>query len=133
MKMSPFFVQLGRILAGYAAASAVMIAFYLLEFSTIDEASNYKEQIIRASLIYTFTYVIVVFVLPLLIVVSEWQCWRRWLAFVSADVAAGVLMLALMPTYYLLTLAIGCAPTGLTYWAIAGRHAGKWRANAAAP
>ena len=128
MRMSPFFVQLGRIVVGYVVAALVIIAFYALAFMAIDKSLNYKDQAVHAGIIYSYAYVIVIFILPLLIVFSEWRRWRQWLPHVGLVVGAGALMLAMGRTFPFLILTFGCAASGLTYWAIAGRHAGSWRA-----
>ena len=138
MRTSPFFVQLGRIVVGYAAGAIAFGLFFAMSDATTGDGfvGDSVFTSIGAGAVFSG-----IFALPIalnLVIVSEWLCWRTWRIFVGIGTLAGGILLSTMfyggmikdwaGTMSLISMVAGCAASGLTYWAIAGRHAGSWRA-----
>ena len=144
MRMSSFFIQLGRIVVGYvAAALAFGIAVVMGLISSVT-TPNSEAVTVFTSIFGLGAFFSAFFSIPfvatmlLLILLTEWTSLRHWGVYLGVGLAGGAAMLMplLMQTatnrpeewsaFGLLVL--GSVASGLTYWAIAGRHAGSWRA-----
>lgn len=138
MTISPFFAQLSRIIIAYIVAAFVFGLFYGIAMAVLDPSPAFSDIAILIGISAVFASIFAIPFALLLIIFSEWRCWRDWRIFTGVGAIAGGIMLSLMYADSLsgeLTnwavfalLVAGCAASGYTYWHIAGRHAGSWRA-----
>jgi hypothetical protein len=138
MKVSPFFVQLGRIVVGYVVAAFVFGMVFSFALALLDDAPSLEDVLILIGTAAVFASIFSTPVALLLVIFSEWRYWRHWGIFAGVGAIAGGIMLSAMfvpglteesgGALSLCIMIAGCAASGLTYWAIAGRHAGHWRA-----
>ncbi len=138
MTMSPFFVQLGRIVVGYIVAAFVFGLFYAFGIAILDDAPSLQDVLMLIGFAGVFASIFAIPVALLLVIFSEWRCWRQSWIFVGVGAIAGGIMLSVMygpsmtedsaKIVSLLIMVAGCAASGYAYWYIAGRHAGSWRA-----
>ncbi len=137
MKMSPFFVQLGRILVGYVVGAIAFGIVGAIGVTAIDTTPGLNAIILNIGVLALLASIFAIPAAATFIVYSEWRGGLGVGVYAgTGGIAGGIMLLIFLrpsmsyyPESFLMffILVTACAASGLTYWAIAGRHAGSWR------